>query len=450
MKWHFVGVGGIGMSGLARILLQKGQEVSGCDVKEGPVLEELRQLGARIELGHSPAHLEEGMQVVLSSAISLEEEEVRAARAMGLPLFHRGELLADLFREKRGVAVAGSHGKSTTTAMTVMALTHAGVDPSFLVGARLQDLGVSSHWGKGPYLVAEVDESDRSFTWVEPAVAVITNIDDDHLERYGSLEAMEEAFLEFASKARHRVACADDEKARRLFRGSMPFLSYGFSAEADLQAEEVELKDLGSSFTVRWEGRRVARVALKVPGIHNVRNALGALGAGLLLGLEPAALAQGLSAYSGIGRRFELLGKDRGITVLDDYAHHPAEIKATLAAARRLNGHRLLVVFQPHRFSRTRRLAASFGEAFADADRLYLLPIYSAGEAEDPEVRSDDIARHVLAHGAPPVEVWEDREGLRDHLLAILEEGDVLLYMGAGDVGQEGLRLVQALRALQS
>ncbi|MBT9259848.1 MAG: UDP-N-acetylmuramate--L-alanine ligase [Clostridiales bacterium] len=446
MKWHFIGVGGIGMSGLARLLLQKGEEVTGCDREATPLLDELRQLGARIDLGHSPGHLEEGMQVVLSSAIDPREEEVEAARRMGLRILHRGELLAELFRGRRGVAVAGSHGKSTTTAMTVMALRYAGADPSFLVGARLRDLGVNAGWGQGPFLVAEVDESDGSFTWVHPEVAIITNIDDDHLDRYGTLKAMEEAFLAFAGQARHRVVCADDPKARRLLHEGLDgFLSYGLSDGAELKAEDVELLPWGSRFRALWRGRPLAEVTLRVPGEHNVKNALGALGAGLLLGLNPEALAEGLSAYSGIGRRFEILSREGGILVLDDYAHHPAEIRATLSAARRLKGRRLLVVFQPHRFSRTRRLAPAFGSAFSEADHLYLLPIYSAGEAEDPAVSHQDIARYVREEGHPPVEVWEDREALRGHLLKVLQEGDVIVFMGAGDIGREGRLLAQAL-----
>ncbi|MBX6350625.1 MAG: UDP-N-acetylmuramate--L-alanine ligase [Clostridia bacterium] len=447
-RWHFVGMGGAGMSALASILLAMGERVSGCDRKDGEALARLRQQGAEVFLGHDPAHLAERPIVVVSSAIRQDEPELLAARAMGLTVRPRGELLASLFDGRRGVAVCGTHGKSTTTGMIATALRAAGHDPTVVLGADLPELPGNGRLGRDPLIVAEADESDGSFTHIRPTVAVVTNVDDDHLDHYGSMVELVRAFDRFAGNASPEggaVLCADDPRAAGLAPGRRR-LTYGVEAAADLVAREVALEPWGSEFVAVLSGRRLGRVRLRVPGLHNVANALGALGAGLLLGERPDVFMEGLSRFPGVARRFQVLGRVGGVTVIDDYAHHPTEVAATLKAARAVTPGRLVVLFQPHRFTRTKNLARDFGPALALADLVYLVPIYSAGEDPLPGVDARLILEAVDAAGRR-ARLLGDRRELVAEVAELVRPGDVVMVMGAGDIRRDGETLVSLLSA---
>lgn len=437
------------MSGLAAVLLSKGERVSGCDTHEGPVVARLRAMGAEIFLGHDPSHLAERPRIVVSSAIREDEPELSAARSLGLEIRHRGDILADLFQGRRGVAVCGTHGKSTTTGMVAMALRSAGTDPTVLAGADLRDLGGNAILGSDSLVVAEADESDGSFTKISPTVAVITNVDDDHLDHYGSMEKLVDAFRIFAGRVQPggtAVLCGDDDNARRLCDAA-PSLVYGLREPAELTAVDIEAEAWGSEFQAVHRGRRLGRVKLQIPGLHNVANALAAIGAGLSLGLEAEALFPGLAEFHGATRRFQVLGRVGDVTVIDDYAHHPTEIATTLRVARGLTPGRLFVLFQPHRYSRTRNLANEFGPAFSAADRLFLVPIYPAGEEPLPGVHAGLIEASVTRHGRPDVARRDDREALVDEIANLVRPGDVVMVMGAGDIRKDGERLVSRLAA---
>ncbi|MBE3590299.1 MAG: UDP-N-acetylmuramate--L-alanine ligase [Firmicutes bacterium] len=448
-SWHFIGIGGAGMSGLAHILLSLGERVSGCDAADGPALDRLRARGAAVSIGHDPDHLRDGMRVVVSSAIRPDEPELLAARARGLEVVHRGDLLADLFRTRRGVAVCGTHGKSTTTGLTAMVLRAAGLDPTIVAGADLPDVGGNAHLGRDPWIVAEADESDGSFTKIAPTVAVVTNIDDDHLDHYGTVESLIDAFRTFVRRVPPdgcAVVCGDDPHSRSL-APLAPSIVYGLREPAELTATDIDSDGWGSRFTVRRGGRALGRAEIRLPGLHNVSNALAALAAGLALGLPAEALIPGLATFHGARRRFQVLGRVDGVTVVDDYAHHPTEIATTLRAARAVAQGRVIVLFQPHRYTRTRILAAEFGPAFADADLLFLAPIYSAGEPPLPGVDSSLILDAVRRFGRPEVELFADREAMVRRAAAEARPGDLILSMGAGDIRRDGERLVALLSA---
>lgn len=448
-SWHFIGIGGAGMSGLAHILLNMGENVSGCDASDGPALERLRAQGAAVCVGHDPAHLRDGMRVVVSSAIRPDEPELVEARARGLTVVHRGDLLADLFRSRRGVAVCGTHGKSTTTGLVAMVLRSAGLDPTIVAGADLPDFGGNAHLGRDPWIVAEADESDGSFTKIAPTVAVVTNIDDDHLDHYGSIDRLIDAFRTFVRRVPAdgcAVVCGDDPRSRAL-APLVPSIVYGLREPAELTAADIDSNGWGSRFTVLRGGRVLGRAEICLPGLHNVSNALAALAAGLALGLPAEALIPGLAAFHGARRRFQVLGRVGDVTVIDDYAHHPTEIATTLRAARAVANGRIIVLFQPHRYTRTRILAEEFGPAFADADHLLLAPIYAAGEPPLPGVDSTLIHDAVRRFGRPEVELFADREAMVRHAASLVRPGDLVMSMGAGDIRKDGERLVTLLAA---
>ncbi len=449
-RLHFVGAGGVGMSGIAEILLQATPlEISGCDLARSGVTERLERLGARIALGHDPAHVESADLVVISSAVSEANPEVAAARARGVPVIRRAEMLGEIMRLKQGVAVAGTHGKTTTTSLTGMVLTEAGFDPTIVVGGQVHILGTNARLGRGEYLVAEADEFDRSFLELTPVVAVITNIEADHLDTYKDLGEIHDAFAAFANRVPFFgavIACADDPGVRAILpRIQRRTVTYGLSADADLSAREVRLDASGTCFDV-WNGEqgRLGAVRLRLAGRHNVANALAAVAAGRELLIPFDTIARALSAFTGVVRRFELKGERAGVLVVDDYAHHPTEIRATLAAARQVYpDRRIVALFQPHLFSRTRDFTGEFGAALAAADMNIVMDVYPSREAPIPGVTGELVADAARRVGPGPVIYTHEKKEVVDTLERTLAPGDLLLTLGAGDVvkfGEEYLK----------
>jgi UDP-N-acetylmuramate--alanine ligase len=448
-KIHLVGIGGTGMSGIAEILLDLGFEVSGTDAKRTDVTERLERLGAEIEYHHKGDRASRTDVVVTSTAVAPDNPEVLLARTHGIPVIPRAEMLAELMRLKRGIAVAGAHGKTTTTWLTSLVLAEGGKDPTILVGGRLKAIGSGARLGRGEYLVAEADESDGTFLKLSPVIAIVTNIDAEHLDFYGDLPAVRRAFLEFLNKAPFYGACvvnADDPNTRALLpEMRRRVVTYGFSRDAHLRAEAVEPRGHRTRFSVVAAEIPLGEVELHVPGLHNVSNALAAIGVGLELGIPFPQIASGISLFSGISRRLEVKGESGGVTVIDDYGHHPAEVKATLAALRQAWPGRVVVIFQPHRFSRTRDLFQEFGDAFGGADLLFLTEIYSAGERPIPGVDASLIERAVRERSGREVALVADRTRLVDAVVARLAPGDVVLTLGAGDVWKAGEEILQRL-----
>ncbi|HEX2464361.1 MAG TPA: UDP-N-acetylmuramate--L-alanine ligase [Thermoanaerobaculia bacterium] len=438
---HFVGVGGAGMSGLAEVLLDYDVAVSGSDLAASEATERLAQLGARIFSGHQPGNIEGADLVVISSAVPETNPEVQAARRQGVPVVRRAEMLAEVMRLKYGIAVAGAHGKTTTTSLVGHLLTDGGLDPTVIVGGRLRVSGTGARLGKSDYLVAEADEFDRSFLRLQPIIALITNIDREHLDTYRDLDDIRDAFVAFAQKVPffgQVILCLDDP----MIQGILPRLTdrrlvtYGLTPQADLQAQELELDATGATFQVRSAKEGVlGRVRLPMPGTHNVQNALGALAVGLGLGLPFASLARSFADFGGVHRRFERLGHWRGATVIDDYAHHPTEVKATLQAARQVFGDgRLRVVFQPHLYSRTRDQAEELGRALLAADQAIVTDVYGSRETPLPGVTGELVVAAARASGHRNVAYCADWAGAPALLAGEVRDGDAILTLGAGDV----------------
>ena len=441
---HFVGIGGAGMSGIARILLARGVPVSGSDLKYSLALAGLRALGARIDVGHAADQVPETGTVVVSSAIRATNVEVAEARRRGLPVLPRAAVLAAVMRGRRGVAVAGTHGKTTTTSMLTVALQHCGLDPSFAIGGDLNESGSNAHHGSGDIFVAEADESDGSFLLLTPSAAVVTNVELDHVDHYPDPAAVEAAFAAFVARvdgAGFLVACADDAGARRLAQAAgarLSVRSYGESDDADLRVERMELFAGGSAYDAVWEGRRLGRVQLSVPGRHNGLNAAGALAAGLCLGLPFRPLADGLAGFRGARRRFEAKGSAGGVRVYDDYAHHPTEIAAVLLAARDVAGRgRVVVAFQPHRYTRTAAFATELGAALGLADSVVVMEVYAAGEDPVPGVTGATVAAAVPLSG-DAVDFEPSWSAVAGRVAGRVRPGDVVLTLGAGDVTMLG------------
>ncbi|MEK7767323.1 MAG: UDP-N-acetylmuramate--L-alanine ligase, partial [bacterium] len=383
---HMVGIGGSGMSGIAEVLLTLGYDGSGADLKETDATSRLRGLGARIALGHRGEQVGDAQVVVTSTAVAVENPEVAEARARGIPVIPRAEMLAELARLKYTVAIAGTHGKTTTTAMTAWVLTRGGLDPTIVIGGKFLNLGGHARLGQGEFLVAEADESDGSFLNLSPTIAIVTNVDDDHLDYYGSIEKIEEAFSLFTAKVPFygaAILCVDDPRVRRLAETvTRRRVTYGTTVEAMLTAHGIHPDGWGVAFEVRRKGQRLGPIRLPIPGRHNALNALAAVAAGLEVGVSFADAADALAEFKGVERRLQARGEARGVTVVDDYGHHPTEIRATLAALKEhYPDRRLVVMFQPHRYSRTKLLYRAFGGAFTDAGHVVLLDVYPAGEA---------------------------------------------------------------------
>jgi UDP-N-acetylmuramate--alanine ligase len=443
---HFVGIGGIGMSGIAEVLLNLGYPVTGSDVKESDVTRRLATLGARIAVGHSAENVSAADVVVVSSAVKADNPEVAAARARDIPVIPRAEMLGELMRVKDGVAVAGSHGKTTTTTMIAVILARAGLDPTVIIGGKARAFGSNARLGHGELLVAEADESDGSFRHLFPTVAVVTNIDREHMDHFGSLEALEAAFFDFAEKVPFYglvVIGADSPPAARLApRLAKRHMTYGLRA-GDYRGEILDAGAEGTRFRVRVRGKERGEARIRMPGVHYAENALAALCVADFLGVPFADYSAALGEFQGVDRRFSVRGEADGVLVVDDYGHHPTELAATIAAAR-LHGRRLLVAFQPHRYSRTRDLLADFAPALAGADEAFVTDIYAAGEAAIPGVTTaamlatfpkDARAQHVA------------RPKLGAALLAAAKPGDLVLCLGAGDVTAVAGELLTGLTA---
>jgi UDP-N-acetylmuramate--alanine ligase len=449
---HFVGVGGIGMCGLAELLHNQGYRVSGSDLREGPTLERLRSLGIEVAVGHAAENLGDVHVVVYSSAVPPNNPELREAERRGVPVIPRAEMLAEAMRLKEGIAVAGSHGKTTTTSLIAHVLSSAGLDPTAVIGGRVfaPDTAPSTtRLGAGDLLVAEADESDGSFLRLAPVVAVVTNIDPEHLEHYGSYEALQEAFASFANRVPFwglTVLCLDHPGVQAIVpRMTRRTATYGFASQADLVATNVRSEAPGTRFEVRRRAERLGEVRIRLPGRHNVQNALATVSVALELDVPFATAADALSAFLGIERRFETKGIAAGVRIVDDYGHHPAEVRATLASAREVHSGRVVVAFQPHRYTRTRDLWDDFVTAFNDADVLVLTDIYSAGEAKIPGVEAAPLADAIRAHGHHDVRFAPNLDDVLAELVETAQAGDLVLTLGAGSISQVGGRLLAKL-----
>ncbi len=445
---HFVGIGGAGMSGIAEVLLTLGHVVSGSDQKDSDVLRRLKMLGARVCLGHQASQVEGAHVVVTSTAVAADNPEVLEARKRNVPVIPRVEMLAELGRLKYTVVVAGTHGKTTTTSLISLVLQAGGLDPTVIVGGRMHNIGTGARVGRGDYLVAEADESDGSFLKLSPTFAVVTNIDDDHLDYWGTLDRLREGFEQFANKVPFYGAVLlglDDAGARRLLPLiRRPVITYGLTPDARLRAEDVRAAPTGTAFTVRRGTEKLGPFRWPVTGRHNVMNALAAVAVGLELGVPFPVIAEALAGFQGVTRRMELKGEAEGVTVIDDYGHHPTEIKATLEALRqRFPERRVVVLFQPHRYSRTKLLAEAFTACFARADVLGLLDIYPAGEKPIDGVTSDWLAAKITRAGLS-VQRLPAADG-ETRLRNLVKPGDVVLTLGAGDVWKWGERLLQGV-----
>jgi UDP-N-acetylmuramate--alanine ligase len=447
---HFVGIGGSGMSGIAEVLLTMGYEVAGSDLKASEVTERLVRAGGRVFIGHAASNVEGAQVVVVSTAVQADNPEVAAARAAEIPVIARAEMLAELMRMKYGIAVGGSHGKTTTTSMVAAVLARGGLDPTIVVGGRLHALGTNARLGHGTFLVAEADESDGSFLRLSPAVTVVTNVDREHLDHYRDLDEIQQAFVYFANRVPFygvSIVCTDDAGVRGILgRLTKRHVRYGTSEDAEIRAERIELNPTGSRFRVRAFGRDLGEVELRVPGRHNVLNALAAVAVGLEVEVGFGHIAESLAAFGGVARRFELRGEVAGVQVYDDYGHHPTEIAATLAAAKPL-GKRVFVIFQPHRYSRTAALAPEFGAAFGDATRVWVLDIYAASEPALPGITSERIIEAARAAGATHVEYAPDASAATEAIAREARPGDVVFTLGAGDVWKLGDAVLGHLKA---
>lgn len=440
---HFVGIGGIGMSGIAEVLINQGYRVSGSDMAESQTVRRLRSLGAEIGIGHRAENVGDAHVVVVTSAVKAGNPEVEEARNRNIPVIPRAEMLSELMRMKHGLAVAGAHGKTTTTSMLATCLANGGFDPTVVIGGRLNALGSNARLGQGNYLVAEADESDGSFLLLTPTIAVVTNIDPEHLDYYGDLDAILRAFVLFVNRVPFygaAVLCLDDANVRRIIpEVKKHVVTYGLSPQADVWADGLHFEGTSSRFNVHQGETRLGEIRLEMPGRHNVLNALGTVAAALELGMDFATIARGLFGFTGVQRRFQKKGECDGVLVVDDYGHHPNEIKATLTAARAgFPDRRLVVVFQPHRYTRTRDLFQDFTHAFHDAHELILAEVYPAGEAPIPEATGEKLAKGIKEKGHRRVTFVADKSQLLSTILQHVRPGDLLLTLGAGDVWKVG------------
>ena len=450
---HFVGIGGIGMSGLAELLINLGYEVSGSDLKATSVIRRLEALGGKVFEGHQGDYIEGADVVVYSSAVPADNPELSQARDRHIPVIPRAEMLAELMRLKHGVAVAGAHGKTTTTSMVASILTCGQLDPTVVIGGRLDIWGGSNaKLGQGDILVAEADESDGSFLALSPTIAVVTNIDHEHMDHYGDMEAIRQTFIDFINKVPFygtAVLCLDNEEIQSVIpKLRKRCLTYGMSPQADLQGKDLEKEQWGTSLEVLYHGHSMGRLTVGIPGEHNVLNALAAVAVGLELEVGFEVIREGLKALGGLARRLQVKGEKKGILLLDDYGHHPTEIMATLKTVKGCwPDRRLIVAFQPHRFTRTRALLDRFAISFNDADILVVSPIYPAGEKPIEGVTGERLAQCVRDHGHKEVIYCARQEDIIPTLLGLARPGDLVMTLGAGDIHREGERLFEKLGA---
>lgn len=447
---HFIGVGGAGMSGLAKVLLDRGVTVTGSDMRLSRYASLLIDAGMTVHIGHDAANVGDPRVVVVSTAIPPGNPELVEARARGLDVWPRARMLAELAGDLKTVAIAGTHGKTTTSSMAAAALSAIGQDPTFLIGGELNDVGSNARCGSGDYYVVEADESDGSFVFLEPYVAIVTNIEADHMDHYGSLAEIVDTFRAFLGKVRPEgvcVACADDAILRELLNDhDGRVVTYGRAADADVRLERYEPVGRGGSFRVAFPDGTAVEATTSLPGEHMALNATGVLAAVYAMGLDPAAAAVGIASFGGVKRRFESVAERHGVQVVDDYAHHPTEVRATLAAARAAGYGRVWAVFQPHRYSRTAAFGRDFGRAFDDADRVVLMDVYSAGEAPVPGVSGKTVLEELLLHRPrAAVAYFPHRADLAGYVADRVRPGDLVMTMGAGDVTTMGPEIVRAL-----
>ena len=449
---HLVGIGGIGMSGIAEVLLTLGYSVSGSDVKLSNITERLQKLGATIYEGHEASNADGAHVVVTSSAVKPDNPEVIEAHNRKIPVIPRAEMLAELMRLKYGIAVAGAHGKTTTTSLVASVLAAAHLDPTFVIGGRVNQAGTTARLGKGEYFVVEADESDRSFLMLAPVVAVVTTIDREHLDQYTSLEDIQGAFTQFVNRVPFygaAILCTDEPNVQAIIPSvKRPIITYGTSSQADLVISDIKLDGLKSEFRLTYKGDDLGTFRLcHTPGVHNVRNAAAAAAVALYLNVASDLIREGLAKFAGVGRRFDIKGIVKDITVIDDYGHHPAEIRATLDAARGCKFSRLLVLFQPHRYTRTQHLWDEFCRAFNQADMLVLTDIYPASEAPIPGVTSEGLANAIRGAGHKSVYYCRSIQEATEYLLRQARSGDAILTIGAGSVSRASNDLITLLEA---
>ncbi|RZA06936.1 MAG: UDP-N-acetylmuramate--L-alanine ligase [Proteobacteria bacterium] len=446
-KVHFIGVGGIGMSGIAEILISSGYTVSGSDITESDTTRRLASLGATIHYGHKEENLNSADVVVVSSAIDEKNPEIQAARKNKVPIIQRAEMLGELMKMKTSIAIAGTHGKTSTTSMIATIVHHCDLDPTIIIGGKVDALGGNAKLGKGDFLIAEADESDKSFLVLPSTIAIVTNIDNDHLNNYGTLANIKDAFVDFVNRIPfygNAILCGDDENVKSILpRLKKPYTTYGLSPQADFQARNLEFSSFGSDFEV-WQGeKKLGMARCNVPGKHNTLNALAALATGMEIGLTFEQASKGLAQFKGVRRRFELKGEKDGVKVFDDYGHHPTEIKATLAAARKAWKGRVVTCFQPHRYSRTQDCYEDFVKAFDDADVVYIADIYAAGEEPIPGISAEKLAEDIRGQGHRSVEFVGAVKDAAGKIKPSLQSGDLFLTLGAGSIYQVGEALLK-------
>ncbi len=448
-KMHFIGIGGIGMSGIAEILINMGFEVSGSDLHESDQTRRLQSLGARVFIGHLPSNILDYNVVVTSTAISRSNPELIEAKKRGIPVIHRSEMLAELVRLKHGIGVAGTHGKTTTSSMLAHLLCHGGYNPTAIIGGKVHNFDSNACIGEGEYLVFEADESDGSFLKLLPTIGIVTNIDADHLDHYKYFNNIKSAFLEYINNIPfygYSVLCIDDPTVRELLpEVERPHMTYGFSPDADVRAAETRLEDGMMKFKCFIKDNLFGEIELASLGRHNVQNSLSVIAVAHELGMSSVQVREGLASFRGVGRRFERIGEENGILVMDDYGHHPTEIRAALDALKEI-GRRLIVVFQPHRYTRTQLLWDEFAQAFSKADELILAGIYPAGEQPIEGVSSELIAEAIMKHEKRSVDVVERFEDIAEAVLAKAAPGDLIVTLGAGDIYKAGRMIIEKLR----
>ena len=453
---HFVGIGGSGMSGIAEVLINLGYRVSGSDLSESEVVQRLRRIGGDITIGHSPSNIKDAQVVVISSAVSPQNAEVVAARQASIPVIQRAEMLAELMRLKYGIAIAGAHGKTTTTSMVASIVASAGLDPTVVIGGKLNSLGSNAKLGQSEFLVAEADESDGSFLKLSPTIAIVTNIDAEHLDYYADLEEIKKTFIHFINKVPFygiAILCADNEP----IRGILPSvekrtMTYGIRNKADITAVNIEMEHGKSKFRVLYKEIDMGEFHLPLPGIHNISNALASIGVAIELDIKTEDARTALGAFSGVERRFQVVGRISGsetgkgdsgdIMVVDDYGHHPTEVRATLAAAKEGWSKRIIVIFQPHRYTRTRDMMDEFSDAFDSADVLIITDIYPAGERPIEGVTAERLYETIRRHGHPNVMFMPDKTLIPARVHEIMRPGDMIITLGAGDIWKTGRKIL--------
>jgi len=446
---HFVGIGGIGMSGIAEVLLNIGYEISGSDIGQSSTVKRLKDLGATITIGHSAENVEGAGVVVTSSAIKSDNPEVLRAKEINIPVIPRAEMLAELMRLRYGIAVAGSHGKTITTSMTAAVLSYGKLDPTIVVGGKVKTMGTNARLGSGDFMVVEADESDGSFLKLSPVISVLTNIDEEHMDYYKNMDELENTFMAFLDKIPFyglSVLCIDCPRIKELSNNfKKRFITYGFDKEAELRAQDVKISGFETKFDVYLNGADLGSVTLHVPGRHNAQNALAAIAIGMELGMSFEDTSKGLSEFRGIDRRLQIKGKQRGITVIDDYAHHPSEIEVTLSAIKESHDGRVVVIFQPHRYSRTKLLFNEFARVLVDTDMLYIMDIYAASEDPIEGVSSELLCQSVIDKGGKNVR-YLNGEDMLSTVLDDLKQNDIVLTLGAGNIWAFGEKIVEGLR----